>query len=260
MTMYEALVGSGIDSAEAEVLLCFITGQSRAWLFTHHDQALDRESENRWNAVLERRRGGEPVAYIIGHKEFYGRKFITDARALIPRSCTESLIDEVKLFLEHPHNHETEIDPGIECVTRVLQEHAPTAVVDIGTGTGCIAITLAHELPTMKIFATDSSEDALSLAKENAEALEATRVQLLNGDILEPLKDLKEYFVIVSNPPYLSVHSGELQAGVREFEPAQALFAEREGKETIDRITEQAKNHPFCVGWVMECPANFAKL
>ena len=259
MTMYEALTTSGIDSAEAKVLLCFLTGQSRAWLFTHHDQTLDYESERQWTAATERRRGGEPLAHILGQKEFYGRIFRSDARALIPRSCTESLVDDVKKFFENPQDRIQEIDPGIVSWTHVLKKETPTVILDIGTGTGCIAITLAFELPRIRMIATDVSKEALNLAKENAELLGATdRITFLESDLLQNVI-VDERFLIVSNPPYLAKDSAELQDGVKEFEPSLALFAEEEGKEIVSRLIVEAKNHPSCVGWVMECPANFAK-
>lgn len=152
---------------------------------------------------LQRLENGEPLQYVVGFTEFHGLRFRTDSRALIPRPETEELVD---LILRE-------------------QRHCPDLrVLDIGTGTGAIAITLAHELPTAQVDALDISADALALAKENAQALHAN-VNFIHEDILRIDSLSKKYDIIVSNPPYIPESKRPLlHRNVTAFEPAVALF------------------------------------
>lgn len=253
MTVKEALLQSGLSQAEAEILLSSLLKQNRAWIFSHDSLELSLDDEKIFLEHCERRRGGEPLAYITGEKEFYGRMFKVDARALIPKECTEHLIDDVKIFLENPKDQIHEIDSGIVSWTQVLKKEKPKIIVDIGTGSGCIALTLALELPNLILLATDISVDALSLAKENAKKLGVNDINFFKGSVLDTIKNLREPFLIVSNPPYLSRESKEIQKEVFDFEPHIALFAENEGRAIIKQITTGASKHPYCVGWIIEC-------
>ncbi len=191
------------------------------------------------------------MGYVLGEVEFYGRMFKTDARALIPRSPTESLVELAIAFLKDPREEQKLIDTGITGWSHVLRpELQIQTIVDIGTGAGCVAVTLALELPEMNIIGTDISADALSLAKENAELLKA-KVDWRQGNAFEPVVDLAEPFLLVSNPPYIP-QERSLAKEVSGFEPHVALFGGSDGMEVTKRILEAAAHHPQCAGWILE--------
>ena len=262
MTVQDALAGTDIAKTDAEMLLCTILQQNRAWLLAHATDELSAEQEAQWHAAANRRRKGEPVAYILGEREFYGRKFFVDRRVLIPRQCTESLIDGVKKVLLTRCDSLTKIDPDIVAWTKVLQKTMESkTIVDVGTGSGCLAITLALEVPDLQIFALDVSKAALDVARANAKQHGVEdRILFLESNLLDELpKDIAP-FLIVSNPPYLSVTGDSVQQEVREWEPSVALFADNNGSRVIDQLVKQASDHPQCVGWVMECEDRQTKI
>ncbi len=251
MLSEEALSSAGIQRADAEVLLAAILKKDRTQLFAHPEQLLTNEEEKQWKDFSARRRGGEPVAYILGEKEFYGRRFFVDPRVLIPRPATEGLIDAALRFLDDPQNETAIIDAGIVAVAHALRPLKPTCIVDIGTGSGCIAITLKVERPDLRLCASDSSEDALAVAQENAKRLGAD-IEFRQGRGLEPFADLQQPFLIVSNPPYIP-EGITLQKDVADFEPHQALFAGKEGRDVLMEIAREAKENSFCAGFIFEC-------
>jgi release factor glutamine methyltransferase len=188
---------------DAEILLCHALGHDRAWLLAHTNNGFEVEQGEFYDALLARRTIGEPIQYIIGETEFYGLPFRVTPDVLIPRPETEHLVEKVlELAANFP---------------------APR-IVDVGTGSGCIAIALAHKLPQAYITAIDLSKPALAIARENARRNGVT-VRFLEGDLLAPVTDEKFEF-IVSNPPYVAEADREsLFVEVREYEPALALFA-----------------------------------
>lgn len=190
-------------------------GISEAQLFAFGEEAVDPGAEHRFRELLTRRLRGEPVAYLLGEREFYGRSFRVDPRVLIPRPETEHLIEEV-CSLEAP---------------RILQ------ILDVGTGSGCIAVTLALEIPEARVTATDLSPGALAVAAGNARRLGAAeRVAFVGTDLAAGL-ELAKFDLVVSNPPYIDPGAaGELSPEVGEFEPALALFSPGRGDSTIDRL------------------------
>jgi release factor glutamine methyltransferase len=254
MRIADALRNSGLDPADAEVLLAGLLGRDRAWLLAHGDGALPADTLDRWNAARERRQDGEPVAYILGRKEFYGRAFTVDRRALVPRPATEGLIGAALAFLRRPEDAVTSIDAGIVAVSRAFDRPGSEnirSIVDVGTGSGCIAVTLALERPDLAVYASDLGEDALALARENAAALGA-RVAFLQGDGLAPFSLLREPFLLVSNPPY--VPSGTpLERDVADYEPHAALFAGTDGLDVLLPLARAAEEHPSCAGMIVEC-------
>jgi len=206
-----------------------------------------------WFLFVKRRETHEPIAYITGQKEFYGRPFHVDRNVLIPRPSTESLIDAVKAYLDDPKDSMEEIDTEIIVYSKKLQSQKPVILADIGTGSGCIAITLALEYPDQHIIATDISEDALKMAKVNAKHHHMTkRVTFKKGSGLEPLSDVKEPFLLISNPPYIPANQ-LLMNDVQDFEPHMALFAGEKGTDVLEILLDQAKKHKHCVGVVIEC-------
>lgn len=205
---------------EAELLLAEALGHSRAWLYARLDESLDPSAVDRFQALLERRAAGEPLAYILGRREFYGRDFQVDPSVLIPRPETELLVDLALRFR------------GPE----------PTAVADIGTGSGCIALTLAAERPTWRLTATDLSRAALTIAQRNRQSLGLTNVSLALGDLFAPLHG-RRYDLIVSNPPYVAERDPHLEQGDLRFEPAVALSCPSDGLAIIRRLALEAPAH-----------------
>lgn len=189
---------------EAMLLLAHVSGLDEVQLLTHPDRPLDPEVVNRFDFLLARRLEGEPVAYLTGQREFFGRSFEVDERVLVPRPETEHLV-------------ETALELSLPRRARIL---------DIGTGSGCIAITLAAELPAAVVTATDRSLAALAVAARNSRRHEVRRrVRLLATDLATGL-ELADLDLVVTNPPYVAPQErSTLSPEVRDFEPPEALFA-----------------------------------
>lgn len=211
--------GRGIESArlDAEILLTSVLGVGRVALYTQYDRPLTEEELDAFRALVRRRGALEPVAYILGEREFYGRPFVVTPDVLVPRPETEHLVDAI---LEWGKG------PAIE------------TVLDVGTGSGCIGITLACELPTARVSATDTSTAALAVARRNAEALGVSdRTEWLAADIF-PAEG--RFRVIASNPPYVPVGDPRVQERVRLHEPKSALYAGADGLDVIRRLIAEA--------------------
>ncbi len=254
MKVHAALKGSFLPAADAEVLLCKALKKDRVWLLTHPDYELSDAEWTLFGQFIGRRRRHEPVVYITGEQEFYGRMFDVDPRVLIPRPATEGVVRAALEFLKLPKNNSEEVDSGIVVTSRILKNlNKPKLIVDIGTGSGCIAITLALERPDQRIIATDISADALDVARSNAIKHHAdNRVTFREGSGLDPIKDITEPFLLVSNPPYVpSVRT--LVPDVQDFEPHVAIFGGEQGANLIREIAQGAKSHQMCTGLIMEC-------
>lgn len=210
----------------AQLLLCHALGIDRVALVAHSEELVPADTEALLEELLERRASGEPLAYILGTREFFGRDFSVDRHTLIPRPETEHLIETALEFFD----------------AREGKEAAPR-FVDLGTGSGCIAVTLAAERPQWKGCAVDVSSGALDMARKNAEAHEADLTFLL-ADFTQPLPFMPASFdLVVSNPPYISEEEyAELDSGVRDFEPRSALVPGPEGMEH-PRAVERAARH-----------------
>lgn len=260
MTIQDALAQSGLPHAEAEVLLSALLERDRSWLLAHPESRVPQEQLTQWRQWTERRRRGEPTAYITGWQAFYGRRFKTDPRVLIPRPSTEGLVDVALAYLTQPTDRTVELDSQIAGVSRIIRPGSPKIVVDLGTGSGCIAITVALERPDVTVIATDSSGDALDAAWENASLHKVSdRVMFRQGNGFTPIMDLAEPFLLVSNPPYIPAWE-QLQTDVQDYEPHSALFSGPDGTDVLREIVEQAVAHPQCVGLAMECRAEQATI
>jgi len=203
----------------AELLIRFVLDCDRAYLFAHPERELTVEEAARYDAVLAERSRGVPAQYITGHQEFWGMDLIVTPAVLIPRPETELLIETV---LE-------------------MKPKGTVRIADVGTGSGCIALALAKELPDAEIHATDISPAALEIARANAVRLQLEkRVQFRNSDLLAGL--LRPFDLIVSNPPYVGEsEADQVQLEVRKFEPRPAVFAGQKGTEVIERLIPQAR-------------------
>jgi release factor glutamine methyltransferase len=207
------------DRLEAELLLLHVLGKPRSWVIAHADDVLDDAHETAFHALVQRRRDGEPVAYITGHRGFWTLNLEVTSATLIPRPETELLVE------------------------LALARMAPTArVVDLGTGSGAIALAMARECPTATIVATDASADALAVAERNAARHGIRNVRFAQGDWLSPLAG-ERFDLIVSNPPYIESDDPHLAQGDLRFEPASALASGVDGLDDIRRIVAQARDH-----------------
>jgi release factor glutamine methyltransferase len=205
----------GLDEArlEAELLVAHALQRDRLGLFLQLDAPVQSPEIDRARDLLVRRGRNEPVAYITGEREFYGRPFHVGRGVLIPRPETELIVDRAREALSPAEEGEALRPP-----------EAGVRVLDLGTGSGCLAITLALELPGAAVTAVEISASALEFARTNAAALEA-EVQFIEGDGIAAAKSAGPFELVVSNPPYVTTDSPELADEVREFEPAEALFA-----------------------------------
>jgi release factor glutamine methyltransferase len=205
---------------DAEALLLHLTGKNRAWMLAHESDDFGGCVAIQYASLLERRLAGEPIQYITGEAEFYGLPFRVTPHVLIPRPETEHLVETVIALcrgMERPR------------------------IVDVGTGSGAIAVGLAHELPQAQVTATDLSDAAIEIAQENAARNGlAGRIRLVQGDLLGPFAG-QQFDVVASNPPYVSTADrATLAVEVREHEPAMALFAGADGMTMYRRLIPQA--------------------
>jgi len=236
----------GQPRLQAEVLLCHLLGCDRAHLFAHPERELTQDDQSSYERLIARRAAGEPLQYLTGHQEFWKAEFEVTPAVLIPRPETEHLIEAVLELAR-----ESGGDAG----------GAGLKLIDVGTGSGAIAVTLARELPQAEVWAIDLSHAALEVARRNAGRLlsgkDGARVHFLQGDLLsEVLRDGSFHFV-VSNPPYVAdAEAHEMQREVALHEPGMALFAGAEGLDVIRRLIPQAAEALAPGGWlVMEIGA-----
>lgn len=204
-------------------------GVNRAWLIAHDRDVLAPAQAHAIETLVSRREGGEPVAYILGEKEFYGRLFTVTPNVLIPRPETELLV---------------------EAALARLPLDRPARILDLGTGSGCIAITIALERPDCEVVAVDASPAALEVARSNAERLGAGKVRLILSDWYARLKNLR-FDMIVSNPPYIASGDAHLAQGDLPHEPRQALASGPLGLDAIRAIVSRATDHLTPGGWLL---------
>lgn len=225
---YFARQGSESPRLDAEVLLGSALSCPRIDLYTRFDQVPTAAQLDHFRKLVKRRAAGEPVAYLVGQKEFFSLPLTVTTDVLIPRPETELLVVET-----------------LDRARRIAADHAPR-IVDVGTGSGNIAIALARHLPEASIVATDVSPAALAVAKQNAERLGVrARIEFFEGDLLEPVQGIGPFDFVVSNPPYIGLSERpSLPRSVVEYEPAVALFSTgNEGWELVERLAGQALTH-----------------
>ena len=249
----------GSPRMNAEVLLMFVLGADRAYLYAHPERELTPQEAARYEEVLAQRATGMPSQYITGHQEFWGLDFVVSPAVLIPRPETEHLVEAV-----------LELARGVQ----------RPKLVDVGTGSGCVALALAHELPNAEVYAVDLSADALEIARANAARLQLDkRVRFLQCNVLEPVlagpsavipdrhavipsedfspsrgtcfSEFRDFDFVVSNPPYVAFSEADkVQKSVQEFEPTMAVFAGLHGTDVIVPLIEQAHRTLKPGGWL----------
>ena len=218
----QKLLESTSDSAklDVEILLCFVLDKARSYLLTWPEKKLSDEQLLEFTLLLSRRVQGEPIAYITGIKEFWSLPFTVSEATLIPRPDTETLVE---LVLDLYRND--------KCMT----------CLDLGTGTGAIALALASEKSAWKIDAADFSIEAVNLAKLNADNLNLTQVNVYQSDWFERISKTLKFDIIVSNPPYIDIDDINLEQGDVRFEPKSALVAKEQGLANIKHIADEAR-------------------
>ena len=229
MLTYQTMLGlSGLDRSDAHALLHHLTGHGRAWLIAHDQDPVPADLAQHFADLAQRRTAGEPVAYLLGEREFYSLSFAVTPAVLIPRPDTELIVE---LALER-------IAPG-----------QAAHVLDLGTGSGVIAITVAHECPSALVTAADISTEALAVAQINAQR-HAPRVQLVHSDWFAAIPR-QRFDLILSNPPYIERADPHLVQGDLRFEPRSALTDEADGLAHIRRIIVSAPEWLLPQGWLL---------
>lgn len=225
-------VALDIDSSSARIevqcLLQTVLQVNRAWLLSHPEQSLAAAQHTRYMALLGRRLAGEPVAYLLGEREFFGLTFTVSPATLIPRPETELLV---------------------ELALQRIPLHGTCRVLDLGTGSGAIALSIAHARPNAEVVAVDASQEALKVALHNTHTHRLDNVHLLLSDWFGALPG-ESFDLIVSNPPYIAAHDVHLAQGDVRFEPRDALISGTDGLDDIRRICTQAKAHLNPKGWL----------
>jgi release factor glutamine methyltransferase len=220
----------GSPRLNAETLMMFVLGSQRAYLYAYPERELTDDDKQRYEEAVAERARGVPAQYITGHQEFWGLDFIVGSAVLIPRPETEHLVEtaiDIAQGMEHP------------------------VIIDVGTGSGCVALALENELPRAEVHAVDLSPDALEIARANAARLRLERVRFHLTDVLQGFPG--EFAdIIVSNPPYVGeCEADKVQAQVRKFEPHMAVFGGPQGDELIRKLIEQAGHVLKPGGWLL---------
>lgn len=213
---------------DAEILLEHVTGKSRTYLLAFGETLLTAEQEAQLAALLARRKTGEPVAHLVGEREFWSLPLYVSAATLIPRPDTECLVEQALARL-----------PTAAC-----------SILDLGTGTGAIALALATERPDCTVTAVDVMPDAVTLAQRNVERLGLGNMTVLQSSWFSALEN-RLFALIVSNPPYIDEHDPHLAQGDVRFEPLTALVAANEGLADLDHIVTTSRQHLLPGGWLL---------
>ncbi|CAX59360.1 peptide chain release factor N(5)-glutamine methyltransferase [Erwinia billingiae] len=222
------LAGSESPKRDAEILLGFVTGKSRSWIIAFDDSELSAEQLSQLDDLLARRANGEPVAYLTGQREFWSLSLSVSPDTLIPRPDTELLVEQA---LAH------------------LPETAST-VLDLGTGTGAIALAIASERPDCQVTGVDRIAAAVSLAESNAQRLGITNARFRLSNWFSAVSG-EQFTLIVSNPPYIDAEDQHLQQGDVRFEPDSALIAADNGLADIKQIAAEAGHYLLPGGWLL---------
>jgi release factor glutamine methyltransferase len=225
---------------EAQLLLQHALNVNRAWLIAHENDAIQPNIHAVFEALLNRRLAGEPMAYILGSREFYGLDLLVTPYTLIPRSDTETLVEAAL----------AKIPPSDTTQKQSFRRNDELIVLDLGTGTGAIALAIAKNRPQTNIVAADVSKDALEVAKKNAQNLSIDNIEFVLSNWFESLGN-QRFDLIVSNPPYIEENDAHLTQGDLRFEPISALASGTDGLDDIRQIISDCLIYLNPQGWLM---------
>lgn len=218
---------------EANLLLEHVLHVNRAWIIAHQEEQLTSAQQGAYTSLIDRRSQGQPVAYLMGEREFFGLRLKVTPATLIPRPDTETLVETA---LAH--------------IPKQASANEQISVLDLGTGTGAIALAIASQRRDIRVVAIDASMGALAVARENAQNLQLPHVEVVHSHWFEALAD-QTFDVIVSNPPYIEEHDAHLQQGDLRFEPRSALASGPDGLDDIRHIVHAAPAHLRPHGWLL---------
>ena len=241
---------------EARLLLLQRLQVNHAWLLAHESDTLPVEAHTDFQKHLQRRLHGEPIAHILGQREFYGLALKVTSDTLIPRPDTETLVEVALARIPAPPSSHSQVSRPIEhrraaiSADKDADTRRPFKVLDLGTGTGAIALAIASQRPHAEIVAVDASAAALTVASANAGSLHLHNVRFLQSDWFTQL-DHAKFDIIVSNPPYIADDDPHLARGDLRFEPRSALASGSDGLDDIRRIIRAAPQHLQAKGWLM---------
>lgn len=235
-TTVRKLTKAGIDSArlDVELLLAYVLNKSREWVLTHDEIGLTVEQLSRLQQLVNRRLSGQPIAYLTRHKEFYGRTFIVTPDVLVPRPESEQIIDSVRDILNSQSNLASRQATASAKPGRIIR------LADIGTGSGCLAITARLEFPNLNVTATDISPAALDIARRNADQLEA-KLKFIQSDLLTNVGNA-QFDIIIANLPYVDKSWRDTSPELAS-EPTLALYADDQGLALMKQLIVQAPTH-----------------
>jgi release factor glutamine methyltransferase len=235
---------------EANLLLQYTLKVNRAWLISHENESLTLDQQATFEGLINQRLTGKPIAYLLGVREFYGLNLKITPDTLIPRPDTETLVeaalektDELLITKNSGANHPPAIDSD-------FHQNNVLKVLDLGTGSGAIALAIAKHRPHTKVIACDASKAALNIAEENAQNLNISNVQFILSNWFSALLN-QRFHVIVSNPPYIENQDPHLSQGDLRFEPLSALASGKDGLDDIRQIIQTAPAHLMHHGWLM---------
>ncbi|MGH8215130.1 MAG: peptide chain release factor N(5)-glutamine methyltransferase [Rhodanobacteraceae bacterium] len=246
------LPGEDACRGEAEILLAYVLGKTRAWLIAHANDAVDPLCEAAFRDLAVRRARGEPVAYLTGTRGFHALELHVTPDVLIPRPETELLVELAlaRIPLRSPDEVRRNPGQGAKALPDSAALHPGYRIADLGTGSGAIALAIAKARPLARVVATDASAPALQVARGNAERLGLRNVGFGQGDWCAPLGDAR-FDLIVSNPPYIAEGDPHLREGDLRFEPPGALAAGADGLDAIRIIVRDAHTHLRAGGWLL---------
>ena len=228
--LLQAAHAAGVEKLDAHLLMAFCTARSRTWLIAHDDSTLPADQAAQFTGLVQRRASGEPLAYLVGEKEFHGLNLKVNAHVLVPRPDTEVLVEW-----------------ALEMLRTELSGHAAPRVIDLGCGSGAIALALKKACPRAEVTAVDASVKALAVAQHNSEAL-GLDVRFLHSDWWQSLGG-ERFDLAVSNPPYIAAHDPHLAA--LHHEPAMALVSGSDGLEALGVIISGACAHLQEKSWLL---------
>jgi release factor glutamine methyltransferase len=233
---YEFLEGAENAVLNCEVVLANVLGVEKEYLIGHSDEEVEDDLVDLFMLYLKKVKDGEPVAYILKEKEFYGLSFYVDNRVLVPRPETEQLVETVLSFLEEKY--------GVKRSREFESDAEKFRVLDVGTGSGNIAISLATNFQNLEAVAVDVSDDALDVARVNVNQHGVEdRVELYQSDLLDVIEDGEKFHVIVANLPYIGTKTNaDVDENVKKHEPSSALFAGEDGLDLYLKMFQQIKD------------------